>query len=173
MCGIQQDAHESDVSALCFSPDGTCLATGGSDKVVKVWTLRPDMRTFNSSSSYVTTCTVRNIYDYPLRKCYVTLMVLCLGCVPSPSPLPPSPPPLPLFTVCRGQKRWEGIAAQTSYPHHEGKLKAWRPAGGGGDRGLGRRGGLGRREAWEGRAEGVLRMTCQNGVEPPYGGFEH
>ena len=47
MCGIQQDAHESDVSALCFSPDGTCLDTGGSDKVVKVWTLRPDMRKFN------------------------------------------------------------------------------------------------------------------------------
>eukprot|EP00731_Ephydatia_muelleri_P035576 Em0137g8a len=41
----QFDAHESDVSALCFSPDGTCLATGGSDKVVKVWTLRPDMPT--------------------------------------------------------------------------------------------------------------------------------
>eukprot|EP00731_Ephydatia_muelleri_P024685 Em0016g956a len=40
----QFDAHESDVSALCFSPDGTCLATGGSDKVVKVWTLRPDMQ---------------------------------------------------------------------------------------------------------------------------------
>eukprot|EP00731_Ephydatia_muelleri_P024689 Em0016g960a len=47
----QFDAHESDVSALCFSPDGTCLATGGSDKVVKVWTLRPDMHSFDPNST--------------------------------------------------------------------------------------------------------------------------
>eukprot|EP00731_Ephydatia_muelleri_P024688 Em0016g959a len=43
------DAHESDMSALCFSPDGTCLATGGSDKVVKVWTLRPDILLGNTT----------------------------------------------------------------------------------------------------------------------------
>ena len=49
MMWSQQDAHESDVSALCFSPDGTCLATGGSDKVVKVWTIKPDMRDGNPS----------------------------------------------------------------------------------------------------------------------------
>ena len=53
LSGSQQDAHESDVSALCFSPDGTCLATGGSDRVVKVWTLKPDMRKYNISDTSV------------------------------------------------------------------------------------------------------------------------
>ena len=51
MMWSQQDAHESDVSALCFSPDGTCLATGGSDKVVKVWTIKPDMRKCSGNTS--------------------------------------------------------------------------------------------------------------------------
>ena len=32
-----------EVSALCFSPDGNYLATGGGDKIVKVWNVRQDL----------------------------------------------------------------------------------------------------------------------------------
>ena len=38
---LSQDAHDSEISALAFSPDGQYMATGGADKVVKVWTVRP------------------------------------------------------------------------------------------------------------------------------------
>jgi len=41
VCVHVQDAHDSEVSALCFSPDGSYLATGGGDKIVKVWSWRP------------------------------------------------------------------------------------------------------------------------------------
>ena len=36
-----QDAHDNEVSALCFSQEGNYMATGGADKVVKVWNWRP------------------------------------------------------------------------------------------------------------------------------------
>ena len=36
-----QDAHDNEVSALCFSQEGHFMATGGADKVVKVWSWRP------------------------------------------------------------------------------------------------------------------------------------
>lgn len=35
------DAHDSEVSALCFSSDGNYMATGGADKLVKIWNWRP------------------------------------------------------------------------------------------------------------------------------------
>ena len=36
-----QDAHDSEVSALCFSDNGNYMATGGADKLVKIWSWRP------------------------------------------------------------------------------------------------------------------------------------
>ncbi len=36
-----QDAHDQEVSALCFSNDGNFMATGGADKMVKVWSVSP------------------------------------------------------------------------------------------------------------------------------------
>ncbi|XP_064395516.1 autophagy-related protein 16-like [Halichondria panicea] len=36
------DAHDQEVSALCFSGDGNYMATGGADKMVKVWTVSHD-----------------------------------------------------------------------------------------------------------------------------------
>ena len=35
-----QDAHDNEVSAICFNAQGSYMATGGADKVVKVWTWR-------------------------------------------------------------------------------------------------------------------------------------
>lgn len=35
-----QDAHDNEVSAICFNTQGSYMATGGADKVVKVWTWR-------------------------------------------------------------------------------------------------------------------------------------
>ena len=32
-----QDVHDNEVSALCFNNQGNLMATGGADKVVKVW----------------------------------------------------------------------------------------------------------------------------------------
>jgi len=32
-----QEAHDQEVSALCFSGDGNHMVTGGADKAVKVW----------------------------------------------------------------------------------------------------------------------------------------
>lgn len=35
-----QDVHDNEVSALCFNNQGNYMATGGADKVVKVWIWR-------------------------------------------------------------------------------------------------------------------------------------
>ena len=40
-----QDAHNHEVSALCFSGDGNYMATGSADKVVKVWSWTHGKRT--------------------------------------------------------------------------------------------------------------------------------
>jgi WD40 repeat protein len=41
MCGrASQDAHDNEVSAICFNAQGSYMATGGADKVVKVWSWR-------------------------------------------------------------------------------------------------------------------------------------
>ncbi|KAL5484557.1 hypothetical protein EMCRGX_G021081 [Ephydatia muelleri] len=37
------EAHDVEVSALCFSPDGNYMATGGGDKMVKVWNVKQDL----------------------------------------------------------------------------------------------------------------------------------
>lgn len=37
----EQEAHDGEVAALTFSPDGYFIATGGADKVVKIWNIRP------------------------------------------------------------------------------------------------------------------------------------
>ena len=41
-----QEAHDVEVSALCFSPDGNFMATGGGDKLVKVWNVKSDLSEF-------------------------------------------------------------------------------------------------------------------------------
>ena len=35
-----QEVHDNEVSALCFNSQGNYVATGGADKVVKVWSWR-------------------------------------------------------------------------------------------------------------------------------------
>ena len=35
-----QEVHDNEVSALCFDSQGNYMATGGADKVVKVWCWR-------------------------------------------------------------------------------------------------------------------------------------
>ena len=43
---LSQDAHDNEVSALAFNQEGNYMATGGSDKVVKVWSWRPAQGTY-------------------------------------------------------------------------------------------------------------------------------
>ena len=38
-----QEVHDNEVSALCFDSQGNYMATGGADKVVKVWCWREGM----------------------------------------------------------------------------------------------------------------------------------
>lgn len=71
LCGVVtlQDAHDNEVSALCFSSDGNYMATGGADKVIKVWNwvplqgqgstlVVPNLRTCNTGTCiYVQSCT--------------------------------------------------------------------------------------------------------------------
>ena len=38
-----QDVHDNEVSALCFNSQGNYMATGGADKVVKVWCWRESL----------------------------------------------------------------------------------------------------------------------------------
>ena len=40
---VVENAHKGHINSIIFSPDGTCMATGGKDKVAKVWTL-PDLK---------------------------------------------------------------------------------------------------------------------------------
>ena len=44
--GALQEAHDVEVSALSFSPDGNYMATGGGDKMVKVWNVKQDLGEF-------------------------------------------------------------------------------------------------------------------------------
>ena len=54
-----QDAHDQEVSGLCFSGDGNYMATGGADKVVKVW-----------SWTHGNESTISNSYLAGLSRCY-------------------------------------------------------------------------------------------------------
>jgi hypothetical protein len=43
------EAHDGEISALSFSMDGQFLATGGADKVIKIWGVRPAEGTVHHS----------------------------------------------------------------------------------------------------------------------------
>ena len=66
-----QDAHDSEVSALSFSSDGNYMATGGADKLVKVWSWRP------SQGHWAHTLAVRHSL-HTLCDAVSTLMDVCL-----------------------------------------------------------------------------------------------
>jgi WD40 repeat protein len=48
---LQRKGHQGDVWALSFSADGRSLVSGGSDKVVYLWTLHPDPETPGRTTS--------------------------------------------------------------------------------------------------------------------------
>ena len=54
---VVQSGHVADVRALAFSPDGTLLATGGNDEVVKLWDVASgrELRTFVGSRAPIYT----------------------------------------------------------------------------------------------------------------------
>ena len=53
---LSQDAHDNEVSALAFNQEGNYMATGGSDKVVKVWSWRPAQGTLRCVGGWELAC---------------------------------------------------------------------------------------------------------------------